>query len=76
MIGLLRLEGWIMMKTSVDVETMKQIKMKAHELCKDILPRDQDDISNRNQKIIEILMSEFDISEELALECFRHNNER
>ena len=53
-----------MMKTSVDVETMKQIKMKAHELCKDILPRDQDDISNRNQKIIEILMSEFDISEE------------
>ena len=35
MIGLLRLEGWIMMKTSVDVETMKQIKIKDHKLCND-----------------------------------------
>ena len=65
-----------MLINSVDAETIKKIKMRAHELCKEIIPKNQDDISNRNQKIIEILMSEFDISEELALECFRHNNER
>lgn len=63
------------MKNSVNIETYKKIKMKAHELCKEVIPKNQYEISNRNQKIVEILMSEFDISETLAWECFTHNNE-
>lgn len=69
------MEGGLTLKNSVDAETIKKIKMRAHELCEEIIPKNQYEISDRNKKIIETLMSEFDISEELAWECFRHNNE-
>lgn len=49
--------------------------MRAHELCKEIIPENQYEIPDRNNKIIEILTNEFDISEKLAEKCFRHNNE-
>lgn len=63
------------MKNSVDAEIIKKIKMRAHELCKEIIPENQYEIPDRNNKIIEILTNEFDISEKLAEKCFRHNNE-
>lgn len=68
-------EGEELMRDSVDKETLKQIKLRAHELCKEISARNPHEIMKRNRIIIEQLMKEFDISERLAEECFLHNNE-
>ncbi len=68
------MKGGIILSNSVDEETMEKIKKRANELCKEILARNQYDISERNQKIIVTLMKEFGITEDLAMECFIHNN--
>ena len=52
-----------------------QIKIRAQELCRIYLPSNQFMIKKRNDKIIEILMNEFQISRELAEECFNNCKE-
>lgn len=51
-----------------------KIKMRAKELCR-AYKANQYTIKERNEKIISILMEEFNISRDYATECFLHNNE-
>lgn len=50
------------------------IKKRARELCKKY-PANQYTIKDRNEKIISILIEEFQIDREYATKCFLHNNE-
>lgn len=52
----------------------KEIKLRAHELCRQFLAN-RGSVKERNTFIIEKLMEEFNISRELAEECFNKNNE-
>ena len=52
----------------------RTIKDRAHQLCKKYLAN-QYTIKDRNEKIISILMEEFQIDREYATKCFLHNNE-
>ena len=52
----------------------RKIKIRAQELCR-AYSANQYTIGVRNEKIISILMDEFNIDRKYAEECFLHNNE-
>lgn len=51
-----------------------RIKLRAQELCKEH-SANQYTVKERNEKIISILMKEFEIDEEHATKCFLYNKE-
>ena len=51
----------------------KQIKMRAHELCRENSANIHN-IPSRNEKIVFELMKEFNITREYAEYCFINNN--
>lgn len=52
----------------------KKIRLRAHELCREIVPSNGLGISPRNELIIQTLMKEFTISHEVAEHHFNNNN--
>lgn len=59
----------------MDDKMINEIKLRARELCKIYSAPVLEKINERNEKIIQILMKEFELTHEKAEYYFRHNND-
>ena len=53
----------------------REIRLKAHDLCKKYVINRPQEIYDRNEKIIQFLMKEFNLSHKEAKYQFEHNND-